>query len=84
MYSTGPSDWADIGVNEFELQSRYYVHFQTNTFVKRCETPYLSVMGAHTVLSGRFYYQITQKFDMPINKETKLKSSFVCISYRHN
>ena len=24
----------DIIVNEFELQSRYYIHFRTNTLVK--------------------------------------------------
>ena len=29
-----------IVVSEFELQSRYYVHFGTNTHGKRSEPPY--------------------------------------------
>ena len=32
----------DVVVNEFELPSRYYVHFQTNTLEKKHEPLYLS------------------------------------------
>ena len=31
-----------LEVSEFEIQSRYYVHFRTNTFGKGIELPYLS------------------------------------------
>ena len=29
-----------IVIIEFELQSRYYIHFQTNTFGEKYEPPY--------------------------------------------
>ena len=35
----------DYGVNEFELQSRYYVHFWTNTLGKGMNPLILRAMG---------------------------------------
>ena len=57
-------------VSEFELQSRYYIHFQTNTFGERHESCYpLPCYG--------FFYKVAfgikslKKFDMPLNLEIK-------------
>ncbi len=44
-------------VSEFEFQSRYYVHFRTNTLDKRYEPPYPPSYGLNsttTVLEGCF------------------------------
>ena len=35
----------EIGVSEFVLQSRFYVHFRANTFGKGINTPILPAMG---------------------------------------
>ena len=35
----------EIVVSAFELQSRYYVHFQTYTLGGRCEAPYPLQLG---------------------------------------
>ena len=46
-----------IVVCEFELQSRYYVHFQTNTLGKGIEPPYPPSYGLNsttTVLLGEW------------------------------
>ena len=45
--------------SEFELQSRYYVHFRTNTLGKRYEPPYPPSYGLNsttTVLLGEWLW----------------------------
>ena len=59
-----------IVVNEFVLQSRYYVHFRANTLGKGMNPLYLcyGLNSTTTVLLGEW-------LDMPINKETKLNQT---------
>ena len=38
----------NITVSEFELQSCYYVHFQTNTIGKGIQSPYPSSYGLNS------------------------------------
>ena len=48
-----------IVVSEFEIQSCYYVHFQTNTLGKGMDPPYLPSYGltsTTTVLSGEWLW----------------------------
>ena len=52
----------DIVVREFDLQSRYYVHFPTNTLEKVRNSFYHSSYELNS----------TTKVDMSLNKETKL------------
>ena len=37
-----------IVVSEFELQSRYYVHFRTNTLGEKYQPPYLPSYGLNS------------------------------------
>ena len=53
-------DW-DV-VSEFELQSHYYVYFQTNTLGKGMNPSFPS---------PRYDIKWSTKVDMPLNKETK-------------
>ena len=63
-----------LEVSEFELQSRYYVHFRTNTHRKSIEPPYAHARYGLNIL---FFYedglgiQKPNKVDMPLNKENK-------------
>ena len=65
-----------IVVNEFEFQSRYYVHFRRKYPWERYEPPYPPSYGLDsttTVLLGRLALALNnlQRVDMPLNKETK-------------
>ena len=63
----------DILVSEFELQSRYHVHFRTKTFRKYMISFILSSYGLNSCPTGLlhgFSIKWHMKFDMPLNKET--------------
>ena len=53
-----------IVVREFELQSRYYVHFQANTFI-------LLIVPLLFFEENGFGIKWPTTVDMPLNKETK-------------
>ena len=38
-------------VGEFDLQSRYYVHFRTNTLGERHEPPYIPSYGLNSTFT---------------------------------
>ena len=62
----------DIEVNEFKLQSCYYVPFQTNTLEKSINPSILSSYGLNSInccSSTRIKYPT--KVGIPLNKETK-------------
>ena len=65
-----------IVVREFELQSRYYVHFRANTLGKGMNPLILPDMGLNSttiVLLGEWLWTLNnlKRVDMPLNKETK-------------
>ena len=62
----------DTLVSEFELQSRYYTYFWINALRKVINTlPCYGLNNTITVfLQGWIWHWITQKVDMPLNKET--------------
>ena len=63
----------EIVAHELELQSRYYVHFRTNTLGKGMNPLILPAMGwiAPLLFSGNsFGIKLPTKVDMPLNKET--------------
>ena len=66
----------EIVVREFELQSRYHVHFRTNTLEKRYEPLILQLLVElyHYCSSIRTALSINwlTKVDMPLNKETEV------------
>ena len=61
-------------VNEFELQSLYYVHFWTNTFGERYELPYPSLSSywwnSITAVPLQGWLWQPTKVDISLNKET--------------
>ena len=61
-----------IVVHEFVLQSRYYVHFQTNILGKGMNPLILPAMY-HYCSSRRMTLALNnlKRVDMPLNKETK-------------
>ena len=64
-----------IVVSEFELQSRYYVHFRTNTLGKSMNPLILPAMGKIAPLlffsKNGVDIKLPSKVDVPLNKETK-------------
>ena len=66
--------------SEFELQSCYYVHFQTNTLGESINPFILLVMCKIVPLlfseNDGFGIKYLQKVDMPLNIETKTKLDF--------
>ena len=66
----------NLEVSEFELPSRYYVYFQTNTFWERHWTS-LILLAMGLVVSLLFFnkdgfgIKWPSKVDMPLKKETK-------------
>ena len=65
---------SNIVVSEYELQSRYYVHFRTNTLGKG-KIPLSSTPDMGWIAPQLFFFSIKlpTKFDMPSNKETEIK-----------
>ena len=46
----------DIAISEVEINSRYYVHFRTNTFGKGMNSPSYELKSAIIVLLGLFWH----------------------------
>ena len=68
----------DLVVSEFELQSRYYVNFRTNTFGKGMNFLFhhLPNSTANILLQGWFLHQITHKvwYAIKLRSQTKQKT----------
>ena len=64
-------------VIEFELQSRYYVHFRTNTSRERYEPPYPPILRSTTIvfLEGWIWPKITQEGWHTTNKQIDANNS---------
>ena len=64
-----------LEISEFELQSRYCIHFGTNTLGKSIEPSYLLAMGWIVALlflyKKGFGIELLTKVDLPLNKESK-------------
>ena len=78
----------DIAVNEFNIQSRYLEHFQTDTFRKGI-TPLSPLPIIGKILPQLFFFKedftikLALKFDIKLNKETETNIAclFVCLLF---
>ena len=62
----------DIVVSEFELQSRYYLHFETNTTGKRHELPYPPTINLlNSITTNALGLKLPMKVDITLSKVTK-------------
>ena len=67
-----------IVVREFELQSRYYIHFRTNILGKGMNPFILPAMGWTTTVflkKNAFGIKIPEKVDMPLNNKQNKNST---------